>query len=65
MMTPYTFSIAAAVQGCFGLEAIRSRCHVQTEGYAENLDITIALGPKIQCVASQQVKNLSEKNINL
>ena len=42
------------------LQAIRSRRHVQTQGYPINT-ITNVRGPKIQCVASQQVKNLSEK----
>ena len=47
--------------GMYYLEAIRSRRHVQTQGYDINA-ITIFHGPKIHCVASQQVKNLSEKD---
>ena len=42
-------------------ETIRSRRHVQAEGYPPNLK-TIGLRPEIHCVASQQVKNLSEKD---
>ena len=44
------------------LETIRSRRHVQTQGYPVN-HITIVLGPKIQRVARQQVKNLNKKKI--
>ena len=42
------------------LEAIRSRRHVQTQGCPVN-PVTIYLCPQIQCVSSQQVKNLSER----
>ena len=41
-------------------EAKRSRCHKQTQGHTVNHS-TIAVGPKIQCVVYQQVKNLNEK----
>ena len=49
-----------AVQDCLYLTSHRSRRHVQTQGYPINT-ITNVRGPKIQCVASQQVKNLIEK----
>ena len=42
-------------------EAIRSRRHVQTQGCVIH-SITMAPSPKIQCVTSQQVKNLSKKD---
>ena len=42
-------------------EAIRSRHHVQTQGYPINWN-TVVLRPKIQRVTSEQVENLSEKN---
>ena len=43
------------------LEAIRSRRHVQTQVNPINSS-TILLGPEIQHVASQQVKNLGERD---
>ena len=45
----------------FASETIRSRCHVHAQSYVKN-PVTIFLGPKIQGIASQQVKNLSEKD---
>ena len=42
-------------------EAIRSRCHVHTQGNPIH-PVTVVLRPQIQCVASQHVKNLGERS---
>ena len=59
---PIESNFISSARLCVASETIRSRRHVQTQGYLLN-HITVVTNPQMQRVASQQVKNLSEKDL--